>query len=112
MRLREACAAAVEELQTSRTMIDALEIENASLNTRLETEKRLTAIQSELITTHTSEADALRTALAAKNETIAAKDLVIASQDRLAETLKKQRQSPLKRIGDILIGVAAGIILK
>jgi len=107
-----ACAAVVDELRLSRNLIATLTSENLALKSRLETEKRVTNIQTELLGTRQSENEALRTSLAAKNDTIAAKDLVIASQDRLAETQKKQPQSPLKRIGDILIGVAAGVILK
>ncbi|MEQ1604566.1 MAG: hypothetical protein ABL999_06830 [Pyrinomonadaceae bacterium] len=106
------CAAAVEELKASRILIDALEIENASLKTRLETEKQMTATLTEVNETRRSESDALRNAIAAKNETIAAKDAVITSQDKLVEALKKKKPSPWRRIGDILIGAAAIAVLK
>lgn len=93
-------------------MIDALDAENASLRSRLETEKRATAILAELNETRKSEAEALRKAIDAKNETIAAKDAVITSQDKLIEGLKHKKSSPWRRLGDILIGAAAIAILK
>jgi hypothetical protein len=67
---------------------------------------------TELNETRMSESDALRTALAAKNEALTAKDAVIATQDKLIETLKRKKSSPWKRIGDVLIGVGAGILLR
>ena len=54
----------------------------------------------------------MRAALAAGNETIAAKNNVIAKQDELIAELKKRKSSPWKRLGDVLIGVAAAAILK
>src|SRR5688572_970470 len=39
------CNAAVDELKASRTLIDALEMENSALKLRLETEKRANAQQ-------------------------------------------------------------------
>ena len=110
-QLASACAAGVDELTASRTLIDTLENENAALKTRLETEKRTTALLTELNETRKSETEALRTALAAKNETLTAKDAVIASQDKLIETLKRKKSSPWKRIGDVLIGVGLGVLL-
>jgi uncharacterized protein YicC (UPF0701 family) len=110
-QLASACAAVVDELAASRTLIDALENENAALKQRLDTEKRATALLTELNETRRSETEALRTALAAKNETLTAKDAVIASQDKLIETLKRKKSSPWKRIGDVLIGVGLGVLL-
>jgi septal ring factor EnvC (AmiA/AmiB activator) len=110
--LVEACAAAADELAKSRVLVDALETENASLKTRLETEKRTTTILTELNETRRSESDALKAALAAKNETIAAKDAVIASQDKLIAALKQKKSSPWRRLGDVLIGAAVFAILK
>jgi chromosome segregation ATPase len=101
--------AAVEELAASRTLIDALEIENTSLKARLATERQMSA---ELNETRKSEADALRATVAAKNETIAAKDAVIAQQDKLVETLKGKKTSPWRRVADILIGAAIFAVLK
>jgi hypothetical protein len=108
----KACAAAVDELKASRALIDALEGENRALNERLETEKRTTAILTELNETRKSESDSLRSVIASKNETIAAQDKVIASQDKLVAQLKTRKRSPLSRIGDILLGAAVFAILK
>lgn len=110
--LTQACNAAAVELRASRALIAALENENALLKERIETEKRATALLIELSDTRKSESEALQTAIAAKNETIFAKDAVIASQDRLIETLKSKKSTPWKRLGDVLIGVAAGVILR
>jgi septal ring factor EnvC (AmiA/AmiB activator) len=111
-QLVSGCAAAADELTASRILVDALEKENAEIKTRLDTEKRSTALLTELNETRMSESDALRTALAAKNEALTAKDAVIATQDKLIETLKRKKSSPWKRIGDVLIGVGAGILLR
>jgi hypothetical protein len=111
-QLASACAAAADELAASRTLIDALETENAALKERLDTEKRTTALLTELNETRKSETEALRTALAAKNETFTAKDAVIAGQDKLIETLKRKKSSPWKRIGDVLIGIGVAVVLR
>jgi hypothetical protein len=110
--LTRACNAAADELKASRRLIEVLESENALLKERLETEKKTSALLAELNETRKSEGDALRNAIAAKNETLLAKDAVIASQDKLIETLKTKKSSPWKRFGDILIGVAAGMVLR
>ena len=47
-----------------------------------------------------------------KNEALAAKDAVIAGQDKLVNELRRRKTSPWKRLGDVLIGVAAAAILK
>lgn len=107
-----ACAAAAVELSQSRELITALENEKRVIAQRLETEKRTTALLTEIDNTRRSENDALRAALAAKNETIAAKDGVIATQVKLVEALKHKKTPPWKRVGDILIGAAAALILK
>jgi hypothetical protein len=107
-----ACNAAVGELKASRRLIDLLESENSMLRERLETEKRTTALLTELNETRRAESDALRNAVAAKNETLLTKDAVIASQDKLIVTLKTKKSSPWKRLGDVLIGVAAGMVLR
>ena len=100
------------ELEETRVFVTALEIENRTLTERLETEKHTSEILAELNETRKSESDALRAAILAKNETIAAKDFVIASQDKLVEALKKKKPSPWRRISDILIGAATIVILK
>ena len=104
--------AAAVELEKSRSLISSLESENRLLSARLETEKRTTDILTEINETRKSETDALRSVVGAKNETIAAKDAVIVSQDKLVEALKKKKTSPWRRVGDILIGVAALAIFK
>jgi septal ring factor EnvC (AmiA/AmiB activator) len=112
VNLLAACAAAVDELKASRTLITALDAELASQKSRLDTERQLNAMLTELNNTRKSESAALGRALEAKNETIAAKDAVIATQDKLIETLKSKRSSTWRRIGDILIGAAAIAVLK
>lgn len=111
-QIAKACAAAVEELRASRLLIGALEAETNALRERLGTEKQTTSILAELNETRKSEGDALRSALAAKDETIKTKDAVIAAQDKLVAALKVKKPSPLKRIGDILIGAAIFAVLK
>lgn len=111
-QLIQACAAAVDELEKTRALVDALERENKAITERLETEKRTTALMQELIDTRRQESDSLRAAVDAKNETIAAKDAVIDSQGKLIATLKKNKSSPWRRIGDILIGAAVFAVLK
>ena len=111
-RVFGACAAAADELKASRVLIGALERENGLLKERIETGKQLTDGLTELNRTRKSEAEALRTAVAAKNETIAAKDTVITAQDKLIETLKRKKNSPWQRIGDVMIGVAAAMIIR
>jgi hypothetical protein len=105
-KLINSCAAAVEDLAKTRILVDALERENSLLKERLETEKRTSGVLLELNETRKAEALSLRETVAAKNETITAKDAVVAAQDKLIETLKKKKTSPLKRIQDVLVGVA------
>lgn len=104
--------AAADELGKTRDLVTALESENRAVNERLETEKRTTTILNELNETLRNESDALRTAITAKDETIKAKDAVIAAQDKVVAALKAKKPSPLRRIGDILIGAAVFAILK
>ena len=93
-------------------LIDALERENRLLGERLETEKQAAAMSAELNETRRAENEALRSAAAAKGEVIAAKDEVIEGQERVIEALKKKKSSPWKRVGDVLIGIAAGVLLR
>lgn len=109
--LTRACSGAVAELEASRRLIDLLERENSLLKDRLETETRTVAILTELNASRKAEGEALRTAIAAKTETLAAKDEVIASQQKLIDSLKQRKSSPWKRLGDVLIGVAAGALI-
>ena len=92
--------------------MEVLERENGLLKERLDTEKLANSLLTELSGSRRAENEALRNALAAKNETIFAKEAVIASQEKLIAALQKRKSSPWKRIGDVLIGVAAGAILR
>ena len=107
-----ACAAAVDELKASRALITALESENASLRSRVETEKQITALLAELNETRNSESDALRKTIDAKNEAIAAKQQVIDSQEKLMANLKGRKRSVIGRLGDLLLGAAVIAVLK
>lgn len=111
-RAIRACAAAIDELNAGRALITALETELGAQKSRLDTERQLNAVLTELAATRKAESDALGRAVAAKSETIAAKDAVIASQDKLIGTLKSKKPSAWRRLGDILIGAAAIAILK
>jgi len=89
-----------------------LERENGLLKERLDTERRASSLLSELSESRRGENEALRNAIAAKNETIVAKDAAIAGQEKLIDALQKRKSSPWKRLGDVLIGVAAGAIFR
>jgi hypothetical protein len=104
--------AAAEELAAARALIEKLETANKLFTERFETEKRTSALLDELSNTRRSENEALKTALAAKSETIAAKDAAIAEQEKLIADLKKRRSLPWRRVGDVLIGIAAGSLLR
>jgi hypothetical protein len=93
-------------------LVGLLERENGLLKDRLETERRTVSLLAELNESRRAENEALRNAVAAKNETVHAKDAVIANQEKLIATLKNRKPSPWKRLGDVLIGVAAGAILR
>lgn len=89
-----------------------MEKENSMLASRLADEKKLKALLTELNEARRTESEALRRTIEAKNETIAAKDAAIKAQDELIAKLRTKRSSPWKRIGDILIGVGAAVLLK
>lgn len=101
--------AAALELEQSRRLITALEDERRVLADRLETERRATTVLNEINETRKSENTALTATVRAKDETIAARDTVIAAQQKQIES---RRPSLLRRVGDILAGVAIGRILK
>lgn len=82
------------------------------MSERLETARRAESILNELNAARLSENQALRAAVSAKNEAVAAKDTALTKQDELIAELKRRRSSPWKRIGDILIGVAVSALLK
>ena len=100
------------ELTAADRLIEALDRENAALRERLETEKQATAVLTELNDARRREAEALRAALDAKIETIAAKDAAIEAQAAVIEDLRRKRTSIWKRIGDVAIGIAAGALLR
>jgi chromosome segregation ATPase len=110
--VENACAAAADDLIATRQLVDSLDAENQALRSSLATERQAAALLTELNETRKAENAALRAAITAKNETIAAKDAVIASQDKLVGQLKSKRTSPWRRIGDVLIGVAIAAIIK
>ena len=107
-----ACNTLVEEISATRRLVGALERENELLKERFDTEKRATSLLTELSESRRAENEALRNAIAAKNETVVAKNAVIASQEKLIEALQKRKSSPWRRLGDVLIGVAAGAIFR
>jgi hypothetical protein len=107
-----ACRAAAEELAQARALIEKLETENKLLYGRLATEANVSAHLQELNEARRGENEALKTTLAAKNETIAAKESLIAAQERSIADLRKKKSSPWRRVGDILIGIAAGALLR
>ncbi len=92
-------------------MVAALEVDNTELNERLTTERQMTATLTELNTARKSENEALRTVVAAKDETIAAKNSAIDSQAKLIENLKRKRSSVLGSLGKVIAGAAAALIL-
>ena len=107
-----ACNAAAEELRATRRFVELIEGENALLKERLETEKRSASLLAALNESRRGETEALREAVAAKNEAMQAKDAVIDAQAKMIESLKTKRSSPWKRLGDILIGAAAAAVFR
>lgn len=89
-----------------------LDSESKMLRDRLETERQRAALLEELNLTRKAEGDALRTVVLAKNETLAAKDEVIANQQKLIDSLKAKKRSFWSRFGDVAIGIAAGALLR
>lgn len=110
--LVKSCSAVAIELEAARELITTLEDENKSLDARLATEREANGLLTELSATRKSESEALRSALAAKDEALAAKQDVITAQDRLLAELKMKKRSALSRITDILIGAGAALILR
>jgi hypothetical protein len=107
-----ACAAAADELAKTRVLVETLEGENGAVRRRLETEKRAVTLLKQLNETRATESEALRNALEAKDQAIAAKNEVIVSQAKLIELLKKRKTSLWTRLGDVLLGAAAIGLLK
>ncbi len=111
-KIINACAATAIDLEKTRINEANLESENKALNERLDTERRTTALYAELNETRKGENRALSDTVAAKNETIAAKNQVIEKQDLLVNKLKKNKSSPIEKVGGILVGVALTLLLK
>ena len=113
-----ACAIAGSAQQKSENiaarddLIAALETENAVLRSRLEAEKKISSLLTELNEARKSETESLRASLRAKDKVVVAKDAVIALQEKQIAELKKRKSSPLKRVADVLIGVAVGGLLR
>ena len=107
-----ACAAAVDELKATRSLVSVLETENAALKQRLETEQRITALLTALDKSRTRESEALRQTIASQSATIQAKDTALAAQDKLIAELRRKKSSPWKRVMDVLVGVGVGVMLK
>jgi hypothetical protein len=106
-----ACMAAAIDLEKTRQLAASLDAENAALRSRLETGERMNEVLTELNAARRDETQALRTALAAKDETVRAKDAALAAQDKLIAELKARRPSMLRRVGEIAIGAVAGAVL-
>ncbi|MBL8180250.1 MAG: hypothetical protein JNL64_01425 [Blastocatellia bacterium] len=106
-----ACANAARDLAATRKLVAALDDENKALNERLATERQLTTTLAELNATRKSESEALRTAITAKDETIAAKNSAIDAQAKLIENLKRKRTSILGRISGVIAGAAVALLL-
>lgn len=104
--------AAANEIETSRRLITLLEEENALLKKRLATEIEVSKVLNQLAESRRLEAEALRKATEAKDETIAALKQQTETQEKIIAELKRRKSSPLRRIGDVLIGIAAGMILR
>lgn len=110
--LTAACNAAADELRASRILVEALENENVALRSRLDTERRANELLVELNETRRAENEALKATVAAKNETINAKDAAIAAQQKLIEHLKPKKRSTWARVADILLGAGVIAVLK
>jgi hypothetical protein len=104
--------AAANEIETSRRLITLLEEENALLKKRLATEIEVSKVLNQLAESRRLEAEALRKAAEAKDDAIAALKQQTETQEKIIAELKRRRSSPLRRIGDVLIGIAAGMILR
>lgn len=111
-KIAAACSGAADELAASRRLTALLESENALLKQRLETEVRRSQLFEELARTQAAGSDALRETVKAKNDALAAKDALIAAQDKTIASLSAKKSSVWKRLGDILIGAAAGALLR
>jgi hypothetical protein len=106
------CAAAADELAAIRELSREQELENAALRQRLSTEERYSSLLLELDSTRKAETQALREALEARRAESAAKDAVIAAQQKLIDELRRRKRSPLAIVRDVLTGLGAGLLIK
>lgn len=103
---------ALDELELQDKVITAQDKLITALNDRLSTEKEKSALALELAEARKREAEAQRIAAGSAVEAIAAKDKIIANKDEQIEILKKKKPSILKRIGDVMLGVAAASLIR
>lgn len=87
-------------------------MENRLLRDRLAVSKRLEDGLSALNETRDKEAETLRRAIAAKDRIILEKNTAIVKQEEIIAELKRRKDSPWKKVGYILVGIAAASILK
>jgi len=111
-RIVGACAAAANELAETRRLVEVLEAENRLLRERLAVSKRLEDGLSALNETRDKEAATLRKAIEAGERAIREKDAAIEKQEEMIAELKRRKNSPWKKVGYILVGIAAASILK
>jgi hypothetical protein len=111
-RVFAACSAAADELKASRELTAAQDVEIGGLKEALNSERRTSALLEELDRTRKSEAEALRNAIAAKDEAIRTRDSLIATQDKLITALKNKKQSILRRVGDVLLGATVIAVIR
>lgn len=87
-------------------------MENRLLRERLAVSKRLEDGLSALNETRDKEAETLRRAIEAKDRIILEKNTAIVKQEEIIAELKRRKDSPWKKVGYILVGIAAASILK
>lgn len=110
--LAAACSQAADELSAVRAFAASLESQARELRTALAAERELNALLTELAATQKAQTKALTATIDAKNEALDAKGRTIAAQEELIGNLKQKRSSIWRRVGDVLLGAGAAIILK
>ena len=106
------CSAAAAELAAQRDLNAALEAENKALRERLATERGTSELLTELAETRRRENEALRSLAAAKDDVIAAQNRVIDGQKELVAALKRQRTPLWQRVAVIAAGAVAIALIK
>jgi hypothetical protein len=107
-----ACSNAADELAAARELNALLEEQRQLLKNRLEAEKQIAGLALELAESRRLETEALRRTADAKDEAIAALRERIALQEKMIAGLGRRKTSIWRRLGDVMIGIAAGAILK